>query len=100
MTLASLVACEAIIYRFYSERFRIPFDELSVQVEGDLDLRGGLDIEDVRARVPGDSPGRASEGKREPRDRYEALHEVVARNCPVLDSLRNPVRVSTTLRIG
>ncbi len=98
MTLGCLAACEAIIYRMYSERLEIPFKRLSVTVDGDLDLRGGAGFADIRAgfsdvRMTIRISGPASD------ERYEELHEAVAANCPVLDTIANPVHVVTTLDV-
>jgi uncharacterized OsmC-like protein len=99
MTLAPLAACEAIIYRYYSERLGIPFDQVEVVVEGDLDLRGGPDIAGVAAGSQAIRLTVELTGPEE-RSRYETLHDAVARNCPILDTLANGVPVTTALHTG
>src|SRR6202161_452886 len=42
--LASLGSCQAITYRFWAEQLGIPFDSLTVRLEGDLDIRGFLGL--------------------------------------------------------
>lgn len=99
MTLAVLGACEVIIYRYFSELLEIPFDDLSVDVEGDVDFRGGLGWDEVRSGFSEIRMAVHLSGP-EPRERYEELHRRVGRNCPVLDTISEPVRVTTSLEIG
>ena len=55
--LASLGSCQAITYRFWAEHLGVAFDKLTVTVEGDLDIRRFLGVDDdVRARLLG-GPG-------------------------------------------
>jgi uncharacterized OsmC-like protein len=99
LVLAALAACEAIMYRCFSERLEIPFESLRVEVEGDIDLRGGLACADVSAGFTDVRVIIHLEGP-ESAERYEELHRVVGSNCPVLDTLTQPVNVSTELQIG
>src|SRR5215218_3092072 len=51
--LASLGSCVAHTYRFWSEKLNIPLNGLQVNVQGNLDIRGVLGLEEgVRAGVP------------------------------------------------
>ncbi|HWN67921.1 MAG TPA: OsmC family protein [Haliangium sp.] len=96
--LASLGSCQAITYRFWAEKLGIPFDRLSIEVDGDIDFRGLLGLsEDVRpgfesvrvtVRITGPSP----------RAEYERLHAEVERHCPMLDVFRNHVVASTRMQ--
>ena len=45
--LASLGSCQAITYRFWAEQLGIPFDSLTVRLEGDLDIRGFFGFDDT-----------------------------------------------------
>jgi uncharacterized OsmC-like protein len=66
-TLASLGSYQAITYRFWAAQLGIPFDELAVRVEGDLDIRGFFGFDDtvrpgftaVRVEVTVTGPGPA-----------------------------------------
>ena len=57
--LASLGSCQAITYRFWAEHLGVAFDKLTVTVEGDLDIRRFLGVDEsvrpgfsaVRVRV-------------------------------------------------
>ena len=93
--LAALGACEAVTFRYWSDRLGIPFEELSVEVRGDIDLRAALGLSegarpgyrDVRMAVQVDG--------REPEARYVELLRAVDEHAPVLDVFRNEVRVET-----
>jgi len=50
-------------------------------------VRAGFDSIRLTVRLAGS----------EPLERYEQLHETVARCCPVLDALASPVKVTTHL---
>lgn len=97
LVLAALGTCQEITYRLYADALGIPLDGVSVAVEGDLDLRGFFGAKEgvragykgIRAVVMLDSP--ASE------DELRRLKKIVDRRCPVLDMLRNPVPVETTI---
>ncbi len=96
--LAGLLSCQVVTYRFWAAKLGIPFDEIAVDVEGDLDVRGffGLDdavrpgFGDIRLVVTLDGP--------EPPERYRELAAAVDEHCPVLDLFRNPTAVRTSVR--
>jgi len=89
LVLAALGTCQEITYRLFAESLGIPLNHVSVKVEGRLDLRGLLAVDegvrpgfrDIRATVEIDSPAGTEEIKR--------LQATVERHCPVLDILRN-----------
>lgn len=95
--LASLGSCQAITYRFWSEKLGIAFDRLCIEVDGDIDFRGLLGLSDqvrpgfesVRVKVSISGPA--------PRAEYERLHAAVEHHCPMLDVFRNHVTASTKL---
>ena len=70
---------------------------MNIDIDGDIDLRGFLGIDDriragfstVRIRV--------SLGGPEPAARYEELAAAVDAHCPILDLFRNPVPVERKL---
>ncbi len=95
--LAALGSCQEITYRLYADALGIPLNSVSVKLEGDLDLRGFLDVDDsirpgyqtIRGTVTIDSPASEEDLKR--------LREAVNKHCPVLDILQNPTPVSLEL---
>jgi uncharacterized OsmC-like protein len=95
--LASLGSCQAITYRFWAAQLGISFDQLTVRVEGDLDIRGLHGFDDtvrpgftaVRVEVTVAGPESA--------ERYAELAAAVDEHCPVLDLFKNPVPVTRTI---
>jgi len=97
--LASLGSCQAITYRFWAEHLGISFDELTVTVDGDLDIRGFFGFNDsIR---PGFSAVRVRVGITGPEtpERYQELAAAVDEHCPVLDLFRNPVPVDRSITV-
>lgn len=95
--LAALATCQEVTYRLYADALRIPLDGVSVKLEGGLDLRGFLGVDDdvrpgflaITGTVTLVSPASDEELAR--------LKETVDAHCPVLDSLTNPTPVSLTI---
>jgi len=98
--LAALGSCQLITYRLWADRLGIRFDKLSVEVEGDLDVRGvfGLDPKvrpgfgAVRVHLRISGP--------EPRTRYEELQRAVDAHCPIFDAFSNATPIATALHVG
>jgi uncharacterized OsmC-like protein len=95
--LASLGSCQAVTYRFWAEQLGIPFDSLTVRLEGDLDIRGFFGFDDtvrpgftaIRVDVRVSGPESA--------ERYAELAAAVDAHCPVLDLFTNSVPVTRTI---
>ena len=100
LVLAALGTCQEITYRAYATALGIPLDEVSVELDGELDLRGFLAVDDtVRPGYQGITgtvtlKSSASEAE------LRTLREAVNAHCPVLDILRNPVPVELSLKTG
>lgn len=98
--LAGLLSCQVVTYRFWAARLGVPLEQIRIETEGDLDVRGffGLDegvrpgFGEVRVRVT--LVGPADPG------RYRDLQEAVDRHCPVLDLFSNPTPVVTEVIAG
>ncbi len=95
--LGALSSCQVVVYRLYAQVLGIQLDEVKVDVEGDLDVRGlfGVDksvrpgFSDIRLTITLEGP--------EPRERYEELRAVVDAACPVLDLFANATPVSARI---
>jgi uncharacterized OsmC-like protein len=92
LLLSALGACQAIVARVYAKKFNIKFDNLWIEVEGDLDTDGFLNKSDVR---PGYSDIRynihiETDALKEKVDEFVAFIES---KCPVGDTIANPVNL-------
>ncbi|PYI69621.1 osmotically inducible protein OsmC [Arthrobacter livingstonensis] len=95
--LGALISCQVVVYRLYAHQLGIEIDELSIEAEGDLDVRGlfGIDesvrsgFTDIRLRVNISGP--------ETQERYEELARVVETRCPVQDLFANLTPVSAVV---
>ena len=100
LVLAALGTCQEITYRAYATALGIPLDSVSVELTGDIDLRGFFAVDEsvrsgyqnIRGTVNIESS--ASEAD------LQKLREVVNAHCPVLDILANKVPVSLGLSIN
>lgn len=98
--LGALIGCQVVVFRLYSRVLGIPFDDIEVTAEGDLDaarllgkdpnVRAGFSA--VRLAVKLTGP--------ETQERYEELLAAVEQNCPVQDLFQNPTPVVATLSKG
>lgn len=95
--LGALISCQIVTYRFWAQRLGIVVDDVAVEAEGDLDVRGFFGIDDqvragfqaVRVRVRISGP--------ETEERYAELQAAVDAHCPVLDLTTGATPVETTL---
>lgn len=98
--LAALGACQAQVYRFWSEKLGIGFDALRVEVRGDIDVRRLFGADEVVrpgfSKIEIDVHVSGSESAA----RYEELRRAVVEHCPMLDVVANPVAVRTTIHLG
>jgi putative redox protein len=98
--LSALGACHAISYRVWSEALGIPFDDLRIEVEGDLDVRGFLGVDETVRPGCDDIRVRATLTGTEPAERYARLHAAVEAHCPVQDMLTGSVNVKAELELA
>jgi uncharacterized OsmC-like protein len=99
LALDGLISCQIVTYRVWAEKLGIPFDDIDIKVDGDLDFLGFFGLSDVR---PGFTDIQATvhiTGPESP-ERYAELQKAVDQHCPVLDLLRNPTPVSIDLQVG
>lgn len=95
--LAALATCQEITYWLHAAALGIPLNDVSVKLEGTIDLRGFFaaaegvrpGFRDIRGTVQFDSTASAQELRR--------LKQVVDAHCPVLDLFRNPTPVTLEL---
>jgi putative redox protein len=99
LILAALGTCQEITYRAYATVLGIPLDSVSVELKGDIDLRGFFAVdESVRSgyqNIVGTVHIESSASEAE----LQQLSAVVNEHCPVLDILTNQVPVSLELSV-
>jgi uncharacterized OsmC-like protein len=95
---AALAACADVSVRMIADLLRVQLDEVEVEVSGDLDVRGTLDVDRsvpvgfqrlalaVRVRPAPETP----------QGRIDRLAVAAERACVVLDTLRRAVPVDVT----
>ncbi len=92
--LVALATCQEITYRLHAAALGVPLNDVSVKLEGDLDLCGFFRTNEavrpgftqIRGTVRFDSTASS--------EQLQRLKEVVDAHCPVLDLFRNPTPVS------
>ncbi|ERJ58030.1 OsmC family protein [Sphingobacterium paucimobilis] len=97
--LASLGACQAIVYRALASLKGIQLDSVTVKTRGDLDLQGFLGLDNTirpgYERIVFETIIVSNESS----DKLERLAEQVDAICPVLDIVSKPVKVEGKLTI-
>jgi uncharacterized OsmC-like protein len=93
LLLGALAACSQVTAQMVAAAMGVPTERIEAVVEGDLDLRGTLGIdqapvgfESIRLRLEIDAPEATDE-------QLAALREKTERYCVVLQTLREPPRV-------
>lgn len=98
--LAALGSCQLITYRFWAAQLGVRFDTLSVEVEGDLDVRGFFGIDPTVRPGYGEVRVKLNITGPESAERYEELRRAVDEHCPVLDLFSNTTPVKVALNVG
>lgn len=99
MLLEALVACAGVTLSAVATAMEIPIKSGQLRAEGDLDFRGTLGIskdvpvgfKDIRLKITLDTIA--------PSDKIAKLIELTERYCVVLQTLRVPIDVKTTVDI-
>jgi len=92
--LGALAACQEIVIKANAVALGIDVDEVTVEVEGNIDLNGFLNLTDARAGFENISyTSRIKTGEKDP-EKLEKLKELTFTRCPVLDIIENPVPVN------
>jgi uncharacterized OsmC-like protein len=99
---AALAACADISVRMVADLLRVQLDELEVDVSGELDVRGTLDVD---RSVPVGFQRlamavRVQAAPETPPARIDHLAAAAERACVVLDTLRRGVPVDVTFDAG
>lgn len=100
LALASLGSCQAMTYRFWSEKLGVQLDEVRVEVRGDLDVRRIFGVDDAVRPGFGNVEIEVHLSGPEAPARYAALRQAVDDHCPMLDVFANAVPVRTSLQVA
>lgn len=95
--LGALISCQVVVYRLYAHQLGIPFETISIDAEGDLDVRGLFGADEtvrpgftaIRLTIKITGPGTP--------EQYEELRRVVDARCPVLDLFSNTTPVTAVI---
>lgn len=98
--LAALASCTVITYTVWAEKLGLTLDGVDVAVDGNIDLRGFLGLDDtvrpgfqeINLAVRLTGPDSAED--------YRRLEETVATHCPVGDNLTAGVPVHSRVTIA
>lgn len=97
LILGALGSCQEITYRAYATALGIPLDEVSVTLDGDIDLRGFFGVDDSVRPEYGAIRGTVHLTSTAPEADLEMLRGAVNAHCPVLDILTKGVPVDLQL---
>ncbi len=92
--LGALAACQEIVVKAHATALGVNVTEVQVDVEGDLDLNGLLNLTKARPgfnQVTFKTTIKTDETDEEKR---KLIEELTLNNCPVLDTIQNPVSVN------
>lgn len=99
LVLAALGTCQEITYRAYAAAMGIPVDNVSVTVEGDIDLRGFFAVDESVRPGYGAMRGTVHIESSASAEQIEQLRGAVNAHCPVLDIITNQVPVELTVKV-
>ncbi len=92
LLLSSLGACQTIMAQSYANKMGVQYDQLEIELEGDLDTSGykgkpgaKVGLEEIRYTVHMMS--------NEPQEKIDEFIRYIEAHCPALDSLIHPTRV-------
>ncbi|WP_284139025.1 MULTISPECIES: OsmC family protein [unclassified Virgibacillus] len=92
LVLGALGACQAIVAGAFARKFKMEFTNFWVEVEGDLDTDGFLQIADVRKGYS-DIRYNIHIETDAPREKVEEFVAFIEDTCPVGDTLANTVNL-------
>ena len=94
LVLGALGACQEITYKAYAAAMGIPLERVSVELEGDIDLRGFFGVDDSARPGFHTIRGRVTLESSAPSADLDRLKAAVDSHCPVLDMLSRPVDIT------
>lgn len=92
--LGALAACQEIVIKAYATVLNIDLKSVKVDVSGDLDLHGFLNLSEERAGFTSVTYKTTIETNETDKNKRKVLEELSVKRCPVLDIINNPVDVN------
>lgn len=99
MTLAALASCLMVGYAANAAAMGIDLEKLSLDLTGQGDLQGFMNLGQVRPGLSRISV-KVNIESNAPREKIKELHDYVNAHSPIWDTLANPVKVESTLVDG
>ena len=99
LILAALGTCQEITYRAYATALGIPLERVSVQLHGEIDLRGFFGVDNTVRPGYHRIHGTVTLESNASQEQLQQLQAAVNAHCPVLDILSNPVDVELAIDI-
>ncbi len=91
--LGALAACQEIVVKANAVALGIDVQEVTVDVDGNLDLNGFLNLTDARAGFTDINYTTKIKTSEKDPEKLEKLKKLTFTRCPVLDIIENPVPV-------
>lgn len=91
--LGALAACQEIVVKAHAVALGIDVKSVEVEVDGDLDLHGFLNLSDARPGFTKVQYHTKIETEETDTQKLEQLKKISIKNCPVLDIIKNPAPV-------
>lgn len=95
--LGAFAACQEIVIKAYATVLGIQLNSVEVEVEGDLDLHGFLNLTDARPGFTAVRYNTKIETTETDSVKLQQLEELSIKRCPVLDIVQNSVAVKGTV---
>ena len=89
--LGAFAACQEIVIKAYATVLGIDINAVHVEIEGDLDLHGFLNLSDERAGFTGVRYKTTIKTDETDTVKLQQLENFSLTRCPVLDIIKNPV---------
>jgi len=96
--LGALAACQEIVVKTHAALVGVEVNSVQVEVQGDLDLQGFLDIAAERAGFTTVRFETTIDTDEQDSGKLKKLKDLTIDRCPVLDIIQNPVPVEGTVR--
>lgn len=99
LILAALGSCQEITYRAYATALGIPLERVSVQLAGEIDLRGFFGVDNTVWPGYHKIHGTVTLESDASQEQLQQLQAAVNAHCPVLDILSRPVDVELAVDV-